>query len=469
MMATPPPDDRPETRVVPSSSLDQDRTGHLKWLASPHRKEHASTSLDHRRAAIALHREGRLDEAEGAYRLLLESHPEDADVLQLLGVIAAQTGRLEEAEGFLDQALKYDPSHAEAHNNLGNLRQLQGRLGDAVTCHRRAVELRPESVRAHFNLGVALGSAGSLDEAAESYLRCLELTPAMAAAHHNLGMIRKRQGRLDEAAESLTRATRLSPDDAGAHENLGVVRRSQRRLSDAADAFQRALDLDPSRRRLEHLIAAYRGQTPDAAPDYYVEDLFDSMAGDFDDHLVRILGYRTPAALKAMLLELLGDDHRFRRVLDVGCGTGLAGVEFAPFSAELWGVDLSRKMLDHASARGIYHRLEASSIEAFLQADDAVFDLVVAADVFVYVGNLKRAFELIRRRSAEGAIFLFSTEITEEADFVLNPTGRYGHAKSYIEELARATGFAVIRFARQPLRTENEEMVMGHCFLLQAA
>jgi len=427
-----------------------------------------SASHDERSAAIALHREGRLEEAEHAYRHLLESRPDDADVLQLLGVITAQTGRLEEAEGFLDQALKHDPAHAEAHNNLGNLRQLQGRLGEAVASHRRAVELRPESVRAHFNLGVALGSLGSLDEAAESYLRCLELTPGLAAAHHNLGMIRKRQGRLDEAVESLTRATELTPDDAGAYENLGVVRRSQQRLPDAAAAFQKALDLDPQRRRLEHLIAAYRGQTTDAAPDYYVEDLFDSLAGDFDDHLVKILGYRTPAALKAMLFELLGDGHRFGRVLDVGCGTGLAGLEFAPFAAELWGVDLSHKMLEQARARGIYHRLETSSIEAFLQSDDAAFDLVVAADVFVYVGNLKRAFELIRRRSADAALFLFSTEISEAGDFVLNPTGRYGHAKSYIEALARETRFAVIRSARQPLRTENEETVMGNCFLLQA-
>jgi predicted TPR repeat methyltransferase len=172
--------------------------------------------------------------------------------------------------------------------------------------------------------------------------------------------------------------------------------------------------------------------------------------------------------LKAMLFELLGYDHRFRRVLDVGCGTGLAGVEFAPFAAELWGVDLSRRMLEQARARGIYHKLEASSIDAFLQAEDAAYDLIVAADVFVYIGNLKRAFELIRHRSAEGAIFLFSTEIGEAGDFVLNPTGRYGHAKSYIEALARETGFVVIQSARQPLRTENEEMVMGHCFLLQA-
>jgi predicted TPR repeat methyltransferase len=383
-------------------------------------------------------------------------------------VLAAQGGRLDEAEALLGRALECDPDHAEAHNNLGNVRQLQGRLADAVACHQRAVAVDPANATAYFNLGVALGGLDCLEEAAEAYQRCLELAPELAAAHHNLGMVHKRRGCLEEAAASLTRATELAPEDAAGHENLGAIRRSQRRLPEAAAAFQRALDLDPSRRRLKHLIDAYTGRTPDTAPDYYVEDLFDGLAEVFDDHLVHLLGYRTPAALRAMLCALLGDAHRFARVLDLGCGTGLAGVQFAPLAAELWGVDLSRKMLDQARARGIYHHLEAASIEAFLAQHDLRFDLIVSADVFVYTGNLARTFAQVRRRSAEGGLFLFSTEITDAADFVLNATGRYGHARSYIEGLARDTGFTVIRCERQVLRSENDQQVLGNLFLLQA-
>lgn len=418
-------------------------------------------------AAVALHRAGRLDEAERAYRALLEESPDDADLLQRLGVVAAQVGRLQEAEALLADSLKHAPDNAEAHNNLGNLRQLQHRFDEAAECHRRAVELNPASVSAQFNLGVALGSAGRLDEAAASYLQCLALDPALAAANHNLGLIRKRQGRFDDAAASLERAVELTPDDAAAHENLGAVFRDQRRLPEAAAAFQRALDLDPSRRRLGHLIAAYTGRATDAAPDYYVADLFDGVAEDFDDHLVNALGYRTPATLTRLLSASLGD-RRFGRVLDLGCGTGLAGVELAPTAAELWGVDLSHKMLDQARARGLYHRLEAMSIEEFLEGENAVFDLVVAADVLVYVGNIARCFALVRRRSRPGAYFVFSTEIAEAGDFVLYPTGRYGHARGYVERVASETGFTVIRAAQEPLRMENGLDVMGNCFLLQA-
>ena len=389
-------------------------------------------------------------------------------MLALLGVVAAQRGHLDEADALLGAALRHDPDHAEAHNNLGNLRQMQERFDEALACHRRATELRPEHATAQFNLAVAFAAVGRLDEAATSYLRCLELRPDLAAAHHNLGLVRQRQGQLDDAVASLTRAIELAPGDAAAHENLGVAFRSQRRFHDAAASFQRAVDLDPSRRRLEHLIDAYTGRTTDAAPDHYVADLFDHLAADFDDYLVKVLGYRTPALLKGMLREVIDPDDRFRRVLDLGCGTGLMGVELAPSADELCGVDLSPKMLDRARARGIYHRLDAAGIDAFLDAVDGTFDLVVAADVFVYIGDLVRTFAGVRRRAEDGALFLFSTEIATAGDFVLNPTGRYGHAKSYVERVATETGFTVVRCTSGPLRMENEEVVVGDCWLLQA-
>jgi len=355
-------------------------------------------------------------------------------LLARLGVEAAQRGDLPEAERLLERAVRVAPGLAQAHNNLGNLRLMQGRPDEAIALYRRATRLDPGNAKAHFNLGAALTRAGDLEEAAESYRRSIALEPDRAEAHERLGAVRRRQGRLEEAA-------------------LG---------------FGRALELDPSRAELGHLVSAYRGETTRGAQDAYVAYLFDNLADTFDHDLVDGLGYRTPATLSRMIFGLLGEAHRFGRVLDLGCGTGLSGREFAGRADEIVGVDLSEKMLGKARARGVYHRLEHAGIRAFLEREEATFDLFLAADVFVYTGDLEPTFGLVRRRSAPGACFLFSTELGETGDYVLNPTGRYAHATAYIERIAAAAGFVRLLHERHTVRCERDEPVIGDCFLLRA-
>lgn len=421
------------------------------------------------RLAVERHRAGQLDEAEKIYLDLLASCPGDARLLHRLGVVAAQRGRLPEAERYLAESISKDPDHAEAHNNLGNLRQLQGELEEATACYRRCLEIDPSNAKAHFNLGVVMARAASLDEAIGAYRRALEIDPGLSEALHNLGMILLNRNELDEAGQCFERALELNPSDASNHENLGALRRVQGRLAEAADSFIKAMDLDESRDRLRHLVAAYKGHKTDAAPRDYVENLFDEMAETFDDYLVNVLHYRTPSTLKAVLDEIVGPETRFQRLLDLGCGTGLAGAALAGRAGAMWGVDLSRKMLELAKARGIYDKLEAAGMEEFLESAKETFDLVIAADVFVYTGNLARVFELVRGRSEPGALFLFSTEISDGDDYVLNPTGRYGHSRPYIERLAAGADFVVAQCARRSLRREKNEIVMGNYFILQAA
>jgi len=277
------------------------------------------------------------------------------------------------------------------------------------------------------------------------------------------------QGRLEEA-ESLARSVLdARPDEADAHEDLGRVLKNQERLLEAAGCLQRALDLDPARGpALKHLIAAYMGEKPDAAPHDYVQDLFDDFADVFDEHLVTLLEYRAPIELKAIVTEAVGPDHRFVRALDLGCGTGLSGVEFAALADEMWGVDLSPQMIEKARDKGVYRRLAAGGMEDFLEHVETSFDLFVAADVFVYLGNLKSMFERVRQRAEQGALFVFSTEIAREGDYVLNPTGRFAHSRTYIETLAGENGFALVKCVEHKLRTDQGNAVIGNCFLLQA-
>lgn len=419
--------------------------------------------------ALQHHRGGRLAEAGEIYRELLALRPEDPDILHSMGLIAAQTGKREEAEKFLEEALARNPDHPEAHNNLGNLRQIQGRLDEAVRCHQRAIELRPGNARAHSNLGFAFRKQGKFAEAEQAYRQALEQDAALVEAQRNLCRLLNGQGRLEEAESLARRVLEARPDEADTYEDLGSVLKNQDRLLEAAGCLQRALDLEPRRGPvLKHLISAYLGEKPDTAPHDYVQGLFDEFADIFDDHLVQLLAYRAPGELKALLSETVGPDHRFVRGLDLGCGTGLSGVEFAGFVDEMWGVDLSPQMIEKAQGKGVYKRLAAGGMEDFLAHVGTTFDLFIAADVFVYLGELKTIFGRVRQRAEAGALFLFSTEIAREGDYVLNPTGRFAHSKSYIEALAEENHFAFVECVERQLRTDHGKEVIGYCFLLQA-
>ncbi|MEL7451376.1 MAG: methyltransferase domain-containing protein, partial [Pseudomonadota bacterium] len=189
-------------------------------------------------------------------------------------------------------------------------------------------------------------------------------------------------------------------------------------------------------------------------------------AKDFDARLLLNLDYQVPMTLSALLTETVGEDIRFDRLLDLGCGTGLSGVDFNEFTDDMHGVDLSEKMLEKAEARKIYTELTADSLHGYLDRDGPLFDAFVAADVFVYVGKLEQVFSGVAARAMQGAHFLFSVESTDSEELELRRTGRYAHPDAYIRELAAANGFTVVRRETKPLRLDYREPVMGDYYLM---
>src|SRR4029077_10060116 len=127
--------------------------------------------------------------------------------------------------------------------------------------------------------------------------------------------------------------------------------------------------------------------------------LFDDYADRFDTHLVGILRYRAPHAILAALQDVCADrPPRFAHALDLGCGTGLMGEAIRPFAERLDGVDLSPLMLAKARAKLVYDRLAEAEIVAFVRGSpDRAFDLVLAADVLVYVADLAPVFSEVAR------------------------------------------------------------------------
>jgi predicted TPR repeat methyltransferase len=263
------------------------------------------------------------------------------------------------------------------------------------------------------------------------------------------------------AAELLEQCLEIVPDWAPAWFALG---RARERLGDfgaAIAAYRRALP-DDSEDVLGASLALARlgaAPTPVSATPAYVARLFDQYAPRFDAHLVDGLGYRAPALLRDAVGEVCARRNRpmhFARALDLGCGTGLAGAAFRDCVDRLEGVDLSAGMIAQARAKGIYDALRVGDIVDHLRAAPASgFDLILAADVLVYVGDLVPLVAEIARTMASDGIFAFTAESEDREGYVVGSDMRYAHSQGYIERVSNEAGLAVPLM--QPASTRNNK------------
>ncbi|BBE72702.1 class I SAM-dependent DNA methyltransferase [Oharaeibacter diazotrophicus] len=266
------------------------------------------------------------------------------------------------------------------------------------------------------------------------------------------------------AADLYAQALEAAPDWLPALVGLGEARAAAGEADAAAAAFRRALALDPADVHGAGLKLAALGAAaaPAAPPAAYVRGLFDGYADRFDRALVEDLGYRTPWRLGA-LLAAVRPDARFARVLDLGCGTGLTGAVLRPAADRLEGVDLSPAMVAKARDKGDYDALAVGDVVDHLAAAERSFDLVVAADVFVYLGALDPVFAAVAARTLPGALFAFSVEAAEDPDtaFLLRDSLRYAHGGRAVAAGLAAAGFRVAAAEDGPLRLDRGVPVEG--------
>lgn len=250
--------------------------------------------------------------------------------------------------------------------------------------------------------------------------------------------------------------------------NEGLRREKAGDLPGAAEAYARALAIDPADRGgvAVRLAALGLGPTPPRAPEAYVATLFDQHAEDFDAILVGKLGYRTPQDFAAAL-SVRGP---FARALDLGCGTGLAGAALAPVCGHLTGVDLAEAMLALADDRGVYDALYVGDAEGFLEAaaeDGETWDLIVAADVAPYLGDLAPLVARAADRLTPGGLLAFSTEDAPEGveGWAVGPARRFGHADAHLRDALTAAGLASLALDPIVVRFEDGAPVRGRLVL----
>ena len=270
---------------------------------------------------------------------------------------------------------------------------------------------------------------GDFSAAVDILLQTVELAPGFATAWFALGAIRDRLGARDAAIAAFETAQKLDPDD-----------------------------YHGARLQLARLGA---GEAAPAMTASYVRRLFDQYAVRFETSLVERLDYCGPALLREAVAAVMWRADRplrFGAMLDLGCGTGLAGAAFAAWVDYLIGIDLSPAMIARAQAKGVYGRLvtadllDALKVEAIEQTR---YELAVAADVFVYVNEIGPIVDAVAAILTPGGLFAFTVETHAGDGIKLLPTLRYAHAEQYVRTVLRNAGLAVARIDRKPIRSEK--------------
>ena len=236
----------------------------------------------------------------------------------------------------------------------------------------------------------------------------------------------------------------------------------------AVEAYHEVLAIDPEDHggAAVRIAAMGRGEAPPKAPDAYVETLFDQHAEAFEDILVEQLGYAVPMMVRQRLQTLeLGP---FKRMLDLGCGTGLTGESLRDMAEDITGIDISENMVELAHEKEIYETLYVAEVEDFLDDnDDEPFDLITATDVLPYLGALEPLFFGAAENMTAGGILIFSSEtlpkdIMAGRPYMVGQHHRFAHSEAYVLERLDATGFDLVEITDINVRMQDGNPTPGH-------
>lgn len=416
--------------------------------------------------ALDLHRQGEADSAAALYQQAISLCPEHVDACFYLALLHRAMGAPEEAALWFGRAHALLPKEAAIAYELGTTCYSLGQHQMAIEHFQKVLSLGDTHWQAAYNLGTAHLARGNTSEAIKAYHRAAQQNPQDADIHFNLGLACKRAGRLEEAMQSYLCAMEIAPDDAEVHYNLALVYKELGCRDEAIACYRRLIELDHNAASARHILAALTGETTAVAPSSYIAELFDSFSAHFEERLLVDLEYRTPWELKSLLLAAPDGPARFERLLDLGCGTGLVGQVFQEISVCRVGVDLSPKMVEAAAAKKVYDELVVAEIVTFLEQNQEPFDLIVAADVLIYVGELDRIFATLARGLARNGRILFSTEQMAGQGYQLRQSGRYAHSFSYILAMAARHGFRVLSTQSANIRKEKGRWIAGDLYLL---
>lgn len=349
----------------------------------------------------------------------------------LAGALASR-GEEDEAMVLATQAIQQATDQSvlgpELLAKAAELARHLGHYAPALAWLRQAEQLNPADTSTRYKIGLTLGASGDFSGAIETFTSLLTELPSSPVI-------------LSARLQTALRGQKL-----------------ELALQDA----EALVALDPGNEEYAFYLAVARGQTPPTQPSSMVAAVFDAGADSFDRQLVVQLQYKLPRDVAEMIQAWHPD--RKGDVLDLGCGTGLLGACLGPIEGVLVGVDLSGAMIKQASRHNVYDSFhQVNVLDAVQATPDALYDIITALDVFIYVGDLVSVVRNAHRILLPSGRFVFSCEAGADgaADYALHPALRYTHQRSYVQRLLVDAGFKDIEMEDRILRYEAGQAVSG--------
>ncbi|MGD9108421.1 MAG: tetratricopeptide repeat protein [Gammaproteobacteria bacterium] len=440
------------------------------------------------------------DDAKKTFDRALALAPNSVFLLNHYGLLLYRQKKFADAEKQFRKALEHQQDYIDAMINLGLTLIAQTKEEEGIACLLTVIKAQPKNLRAHFELGKFFLAKKLSHDANEEFLKIIELEqndpdiltsiikewlihkhfseakiycekllkmqPKNIEVIYNLAVIETKLNEKENAINHYLLILQLKPDYFPALNNLAVLYLENHNLDAAKYYFKQALKLQPDNEAIQYTLNAIEGKMPlDKAPKTYVQNLFDAYADHFDVHVRKALQYKVPELLFDAVSH--ATDKKDLIILDLGCGTGLCGEVFKTRAQKLVGVDLSPKMIEAAQQKNIYGELVVAENLEYLRLKKNVFDLILAADVLVYVGNLRSILTACFDALKQNGLLAFSTEVCEKQDFAMQPSGRFCHSQNYIEDLAKKIGFKILSHKICPTRLQQDKEVLGNIFVLR--
>ena len=281
-----------------------------------------------------------------------------------------------------------------------------------------------------------------------------DLTSEMVELYNNMGVLEKKRGSSSQAVKFFRKALDINPQDGHALVQLASIEEDGRTISEVKG-------LDPG----------------------YVAGLFDGYSSRFESELVDVLNYVGHELVYNSFRDVLPHSNAtaIDTIIDLGCGTGLLGELIAinmPWVA-IHGTDLSQRMVDIAlerktgsGGRSVYSTVSnLDAVEFLASFEEASVDCVVASDVFIYIGDVSNVLDECKKCLVEDGLIGFTVESYEAAaadnGLRLLPSGRFGHSKGYVYQIAAKHGFSVLSWKDAVLRQQSGKDVNGAVVILQ--